>query len=88
MVMAVSLFSSGRRAVVSSVSTTCSRRRALVPAVSCGQCECVVMALNVLISSSCRAGRETVRPVALFQHESAKRFALRAKNPKFRCICA
>lgn len=78
MVMAVSLFSSGRRAVVSSVSTTCSRRRALVPAVSCGQCECVVMALNVLISSSCRAGRETVRPAALRHRESAKKFAQRA----------
>ena len=62
MVMAVSLVSSGRRAVVSSVSTTCYRRRALVPAVSRGQCECVVMAFNVLISSCCRAGRERVRP--------------------------
>ena len=70
MVMAVSLVSSGRRAVVSSVSTTCSRRRALVPAVSRGQCECVVMASNVLISSSCRAGREKVRPA-------------RSKHPKF-----
>ena len=38
------------------------------------------MASNVLISSSCRAGREKVRPAALFQHESAKKFALRAQN--------
>ena len=66
MVMAVSLVSSGRRAVVSSVSR--------------GQCECVVMALNVLISSSCRAGREKVRPAALFQRESAKKFAPHAQN--------
>lgn len=80
MVMAVSLVSSGRRAVVSSVSTTCSRRRAVVSSVSRGQCECVVMASNILISSSCRAGREKVRPAALFQHESAKKFALRAQN--------
>ena len=42
--------------------------------------ECVVMASNVLISSSCRAGREKVRPAALFQRESAKKFALRAQN--------
>ena len=38
------------------------------------------MASNVLISSSCRAGREKVRPAALFQRESAKKFALRAQN--------
>ena len=56
MVMAVSLVSSGRRA--------------LVPAVSRGQCEYVVMALNVLILSSCRAGREKVRPAS-------------SKHPKF-----
>ena len=47
MVPAVSLVSSGRCAVVSLVSTTCYRRRAVVLAVSRGQCECVVMALNV-----------------------------------------
>ena len=70
MVMAVSLVSSGRHAVVSSVSTTCYRRRAFVPAVSRGQCEYVVMALNVLILSSCRAGREKVRPAS-------------SKHPKF-----
>ena len=88
MVLAVSLVSSGRRAVVSSVSTTCYRRRALVPAVSRGQCECVVMASNVLISSSCRAGREKVRPAALFQHESAKKFAQRAQNtPNSAFLC-
>ena len=56
MVMAVSLVSSGRRALVS--------------AVSCGQCECVAIALNVLISLSCRAGREKVRPA-------------RSQHPKF-----
>jgi len=56
MVMAVSLVSSGRRALVSAVSR--------------GQCECVVMALNVLISLSCRAGREKVRPA-------------RSQHPKF-----
>lgn len=56
MVMAVSLVSSGRRA--------------LVPAVSRGQCECVVMASNGLISRSCRAGCEKVRPA-------------RSKHPKF-----
>lgn len=78
MVLAVSLVSSGTRAVVSSVSTTCSRRRALVPAVSCGRCECVVMASNVLISSSCRAGREKVRPARLALVVNAKEFALRA----------
>ena len=78
MVMAVSLVSSGRRAVVSSVSTTCYRRRALVPAVSRGRCECVVMASNVLISSSCRAGREKVRPARLALVVNAKKFALRA----------
>ena len=44
MVMAVSLVSPGKRA--------------LVPAVSRGQCECVVMALNVLISRQL-----TLRPV-------------------------
>lgn len=56
MVMAVSLVSSGRHA--------------LVPAVSRGQCECVVMASNGLISRSCRAGCEKVRPA-------------RSKHPKF-----
>lgn len=74
MVMAVSLVSSGRRALVSAVSR--------------GQCECVVMALNVLISRSCRAGREKVRPAALFQCESAKKFALRAHNtPNSAFLC-
>lgn len=38
------------------------------------------MASNVLTSRSCRAGREKVRPAALFQCESAKKFALRAQN--------
>ena len=80
MVMAVSLVSSGRRAVVSSVSTTCSRRRAVVSSVSRGQCECVVTALNVLISSSCRAGREKVRPARPDVCVSAKKFAPRAQN--------
>lgn len=63
--MAVSLVSSGRRAVVSSVSTTPYRRRAVVLVVSCGQHECVVVALCVSTSRSCHARREIVRPVAL-----------------------
>ncbi len=57
MVMAVSLVSSGRRALVSAVSR--------------GQCECVVMALNVLISRSCRAGREKVRPACPKRQKNA-----------------
>ena len=52
----------------------------MVSSVSRGQCECVVMALNVEISSSCRAGREKVRPAVLYQRESAKKFAQRAQN--------
>ena len=80
MAMAVSLVSSGRHAVVLAVSLVSSGRQALVPSVSRGQCECVVMALNVEISSSCRAGREKVRPAVLYQRESAKKFAQRAQN--------
>lgn len=38
------------------------------------------MASNVLISSSCRAGREKVRPAALRHRESAKKLAPRAQN--------
>ena len=42
------------------------------------------MALNVLISSSCRAGREKVRAARLALVVNAKRFALRAQNtPNF-----
>ena len=41
-----------------------------MPAVSRGQCECVVMASNGLISRSCRAGCEKGRPA-------------RSKHPKF-----
>lgn len=93
MVMAVSLVSSGRRAVVSLVSTTCYRRRALVPAVSRGQCERVVMALNVLISSSCRAGRTFSRLLALrpgvrslktagVEVRSSSRISTSTRNPR------
>ena len=56
--------------MVMAVSLVSSRRHALVPAVSRGQCECVVMASNGLISRSCRAGCEKVRPA-------------RSKHPKF-----
>lgn len=72
MVMAVSLVSSGRRALVS--------------AVSCGQCECVVMALNVLISLSCRAGREKVRP-ARSKHLKFGVFVLAGRVFSRKCRC-
>ena len=72
MVMAVSLVSSGRRALVSAVSR--------------GQCECVVMALNVLISRSCRAGREKVRP-ARSQHPKFGVFVLAGRVFSRRCRC-
>ena len=78
MVPAVSLVSSGRRAVVSSVSTTRYRRRAVVLVVSCGQHECVVVSLSISSSRSCQDVREKVRPAALYQRERAKKFAQRA----------
>ena len=59
---------------------------ALVPAASRGQCERVVLALTVLTSSSCRAGREKVRP-ARSKHPRFGVFALAGRVFSRNCRC-